>query len=134
MGTGHVHDFNPGISPNGVFWTDHIPRGSVEFDLGAVTASMRVTNFAIPDILPPAPTVPAVVTMDIEWSGLRADVTVTDLVNGFAGRYRECNATVDWTATEATFGFTSDGNEVTRYAAIGRERNGRFFHGEQDLD
>jgi len=132
VGTGHIHDFNPGISPNGVFWTDHVPRSSVQFDLGAVTASLRVTNFAIPDTIP-VPTVGAIVTMDIEWSGLTAEVKVKDQVNGFAGSYRECHATINWTATEPNFGFTSDGNEVTRYAAIGRERNGEFFRG-QDPD
>jgi hypothetical protein len=132
VGTGHIHDFNPGISPNGVFWTDHIPRSSVQFDLGAVTASLRVTNFAIPDTIP-VPTVGAILTMDLEWRGLTAEVKVKDLVNGFAGSYRECHATVNWTAMESNFGFTSDGNEVTRYAAIGRERNGEFFRG-QDPD
>ncbi len=100
MGTGHIHDFNPGISPNGVFWTDHVPRSSVQFDLGAVTASLRVTNFAIPDTIP-VPTVGAIVTMDIEWSGLTAEVKVKDLVNGFAGSYRECHATINWTATRS---------------------------------
>jgi hypothetical protein len=104
----------------------------VQFDLGAVTASLRVTNFAIPDTIP-VPTVGAILTMDLEWRGLTAEVKVRDLVNGFAGSYRECHATVNWTAMESNFGFTSDGNEVTRYAAIGRERNGQFFRG-QDPD
>ena len=129
MGQGHIHDFNPRVATNGVFWTTPIPPESLTFDLGRVTASLRLENVSIPDTIPD---VPSTVSLDMEWSGKTARVTVEDLVNGFAGNYRECRATIAWSAKEAGFSFVSDaaGTSVTRFAELGRERNGRFFQGE----
>ncbi len=67
-----------------------------------------------------------------EWSGETAALKVKDLVNGYAGEYHECSATIQWTAQEAGFMFVSDpaSTSATRFAEIGRERNGKFFGGE----
>jgi hypothetical protein len=132
VGQGHIHDFNPGIPASGpsagLFWTAHIPADSVRFDLGSVTASWRVQAFPLPDTIP-APPLQATVSMDVEWQGKTAEVQVRDLVNGFAGSYSECAATVQWSAQEPGFSFVSDpsGTSKTTFAALGRERNGVFF-------
>jgi len=103
---------------------------SVEIDLGRTTASFQLKNFALLDTIP---NVAATVSLSMEWRGERAEVEVKDLVNGFAGRYRECAATVQWSGEEAGFIFTSDpaGSSVTRFAEIGRERNGIFMEGDR---
>jgi hypothetical protein len=129
VGQGHIHDFNPGIAPSGLFWTARIPVGSVDIDLGRVRASLRLTDFSTGDTIPgPAP-VPATITLDMQWSGATADIEVRDLVHGFAGEYHECHATISWSAEESGFSFVSApaDTSVTRFAEIGRERNGRFF-------
>lgn len=129
MGQGHIHDYNPMIAANGVFWTAPIPAQSVTVDLGRVTASLHLVNFPLTDTIP---NVPATVTLDMEWSGKTAHVAVEDMVNGFAGDYRECRATIAWSASGGGFSFASDAaaTSVTRFAELGRERNGRFFPGE----
>ena len=128
MGQGHIHDFNPGVAPSGLFWTAHVPVGSVEIDLGRTTASFQLKDFALLDTIP---NVAATVSLSMEWHGERAEVEVKDLVNGFAGSYRECSATIQWAAQEAGFSFVSDpaSTSSTRFAEIGRERNGVFFQG-----
>lgn len=127
MGQGHIHDFNPLIAPNGLFWTTAIPAESVAFDIGKPSASLHLANLSLTDTIP---NVPATVSLDMQWSGKTARVTVEDPVNGFAGDYRECSATIAWSAVEAGFSFASDpaATSVTKFAELGRERNGRFFH------
>jgi len=129
VGQGHIHDFNPGIAPSGLFWTAHVPVSSVEIDFGRTTASFRLKDFALLDTIP---NVGAVVSLSMEWHGERAEIKVRDLVNGFAGSYRECSATIQWSGEEAGFSFVSDpaGSSVTRFAEIGRERNGIFMRGD----
>ena len=126
MGQGHINDFNPGIAPSGLFWTSHVPVSSVQTDLGRTTASFQLKDFALLDTIP---NVPATVSLSMEWRAERAEIEVKDLVNGFAGSYRECSATIQWSAEQTGFSFVSDpaGTSVTRFAEIGRERNGIFM-------
>jgi len=132
VGQGHIHDFNAGIPPSGLFWTAPVPLSSVEIDLGRVRASFHVANFALLDTIP-SPNPAATVSFDMEWSVKTADLKVRDFVNGFGGDYRECSATIAWTAQEPGFTFASDpaSTSTTRFAEIGRERNGKFFLGDE---
>lgn len=126
MGQGHIHDFNPGVAPDGLFWTAHVPSESIEIDLDQTTASFKVENFALLDTIP---NVPAMISLTMEWHRLGADLQVKDFVRGFAGSYRECSATIEWSGEESGFSFVSDpaSTSATRFAEIGRERNGVFF-------
>ncbi len=128
MGQGHIHDFNPGIAPSGLFWTAHVPMSSIEIDLRRTTASFQLKDFALLDTIP---NVAATVSLSMDWHGKRAEVDVKDLVNGFGGSYQECSATIAWSGEEAGFSFVSDppSTSMTRFAEIGRERNGVFFRG-----
>jgi hypothetical protein len=87
---------------------------------------MALQNFGLEDTIP-SPPVPATVSMVINWSGLTAEVDVRDVVHQFAGHYRECSATCQWSASEAGFSFVSTATTQTRFAELGMERNGRFF-------
>lgn len=75
MGQGHIHDFNPGIAPSGLFWTAHVPVSSVEIDFGRTTASFQLKDFALLDTIP---NVAATVSLSMEWHGERAEIEVKD--------------------------------------------------------
>jgi hypothetical protein len=44
-----IHDFNPGITPKGFFWTVFAPCENVQFDLKAGTASLHVRHLPMKD-------------------------------------------------------------------------------------
>jgi len=130
VGQGHIHDFNPGIAPSGLFWTAPIPPDSVQLNFGQVQAQMALQNFALGDTIPVVtPPTPVTVSMVINWSGQTAELDVKDVVHQFAGHYRECSATCQWSASEAGFSFVSAAasTSVTKFAELGMERNGKFF-------
>jgi hypothetical protein len=42
-----IHDFDPGVAPNGVFWTVPVDRGSVSVHPGDGEATVDVNNLAV---------------------------------------------------------------------------------------
>lgn len=128
MGQGHIHDFDPGIAPNGLFWTVRIPDSSVQVDVAKGTAAWRLTEVPLPDELTD---LPSIVTMAMAWGGDLTPVTLDDSANGFAGTYTECKGMIEWSARQPGFTFASDpaSTTATRFAAIGRERNGVYYNG-----
>jgi hypothetical protein len=132
-----IHDFNPGFVPNGLFWTIRIPDDSVAIDLDEAVASMDLSDLEIRDFftltnaLSGGKSIPAVVSFDINWSGVINRVKVSDETNQFTGNYIEDTATISWSAQESGFTFVSDpaNTSTTVFAEIGKERNGFFFHG-----
>jgi hypothetical protein len=143
VGSNQVHDFNPGTIDSGpakgLFWTMHIPTSDVHVNLGQATATMRVNNADVEDYhtlsnaLLDGPSDPATVSFAIRWQGVKARVDVQDFDLGFTGRFIEDSATVAWSASVPSTGFSfrSDpaATSKTIFAEIGSERNGIFFHG-----
>jgi hypothetical protein len=131
-----IHDFNPGITPSGLFWTIRIPDDSVEIELDEAEASMDLSDLEIEDYhdivnaLMRGPSVPADVSFHVRWRGVKNRVKIRDETNGFTGHYIEDTATIRWSAQEAGFKFVSDpaNTSTTVFAEIGKERNGVFFH------
>ncbi|HET8629016.1 MAG TPA: hypothetical protein VFL91_16460 [Thermomicrobiales bacterium] len=142
MGQNQVHDFNPGVAPDGLFWTMPIHRKSVAFDLDDGTAAFHMTGLAIPDFhdivnaLSANPTTtPGVVSFDVRWHGKpgTTPMRIRDASNGFVGEYLASTATIAWSAHEPAthFRFATDPaatSTTVNTAVIGHERNGRFFH------
>ena len=133
FGADLLHDFHPGIPASGLFWTVVVPPTAVTHDLDSAAASLRLRDLAMPDFIGQTSglsdlSVPATVSMEIVWSGNGVTLSVSDPLNEFDGSYRECAATVQWSAAEDGFRFTSDpdGTSDTRFAQIGRERTGVF--------
>ena len=130
--TSQVHDFNPGITENGVFWTAAIDRGSVKVNLGKGSASLHVADLDVEDYgnvvnaLQDGPSVEASVSFDVSWSGVDERVKIRNKDSGFAGEYIHNEATLSWSASESGFSFTSDPLD-SDFAEIGHERNGVFF-------
>jgi hypothetical protein len=140
-GTQQVHDNEPGIMPNGVFWTIPVPSSAVEMRLGEGTARFHMTNLAITDfhdfansigsVNPPIPTVPVTVTFDVRWQATKPLAQVRDAVNRFVGEFMHSQATIAWSVEEPAqhFRFQSDpaSTSTTVGGVLGRERNGKFF-------
>jgi len=105
-------------------------------NLEAETASLRVENLPVPDFhdvvralqqQPPMAT--AMLSFDIEWSGVLRRLRIENETDGFAGSYVEDKATAEWSAGQDGFKFVSDpaNTSTTVFAEIGHERNGVFF-------
>lgn len=145
-----IHDFNPGVpkppDPSaGLFWTAPIRMSSVAIDLGEATASLHLEDFLTKDFftnrnnwITTIPPVDAIVSYTIRWSGALARVDVVDLENTglttnhrFAGRFIEGTATVEWSVSVPSMGFTFESDPAdtskSQFAEIGHERNGVFF-------
>jgi hypothetical protein len=90
-----IHDFDPGLTPNGVFWTVPVPKNSVYVHPGAGEAAVDVKNlavqdfFSLPNFFTGGASAPAVVSFHIRWSGVTKRVKTRDVANGFAGEFIE---------------------------------------------
>jgi hypothetical protein len=145
-----IHDYNPGISPNGLFWLISAPKDVVDVSPGSGTASLRMVDVPVMDFhdlanaltnghglasppVPPIAPVPATVSFDIEWGGVIERAIVTNENEDFTGQYVRTGATIQWSSKQAGFEFLSESPNPARnlYAVVGHERNGVFFHGRQ---
>lgn len=143
-----IHDFNPGITPEGAFWTVPLAQDSVEVDLGEGEAQMEVKMLEVDDYFnlvnallvqsgqPGNHTpdeIPASVSFRIKWHGARDRFHVENTAQGMEGSFILTDSTVHWTAREAaaggepSFSFRSTSSRNI-FSLLGRERNGRFFH------
>ena len=136
VGTGQVHDFNPGIRDvSHLFWTQPVEGDAVEFDLQEGTASLEVEDLDEEDYhnlknaLMDGPSDPASVSFEMRWKATADTMKVTDPVHRFTGRFRLCDVQIEWTANAPNFHFKSDPAHTTTNvrSVIGRERNGVFF-------
>ena len=142
-----IHDYSPGINPNGLFWVISVPTDVVEVDPGAGTASVHMANVPVMDAhdlanaltggkglasppIPPIAPVQATVSFDIEWGGVIERAIITNENEDFTGEYVRTGATIEWSSSEAGFAFTSEPANPARniYSVVGHERNGVFFH------
>ena len=136
-----IHDLNPGIEPDGLFWTAALPHDSVEVDLEHGFASMKATKVAIDDygnignaLLGGGPAeIPGKVSFSVEWvqSGDPFTIDNTDdpsLGGGFEGKFLPSAAQMEWTARVGDLKFVSDPLVTSSrpFAEIGHEANGVF--------
>ena len=141
------HDFEPGIEPNGLFWTIAVSRGAVEVDPGSGRARLRGRGLAVTDyhdilnaIFGGGPTpVPSHVSFDVRWAGGGHRQRIRDATFGFVGQYVAGPATISFAAEDddGNVLFSSDPQGQYNPApdqggaglpAVGHERNGVFFH------
>jgi hypothetical protein len=73
-----------------------------------------------------SPIAAASVSFDVDWSGVDERVKIRNDSTDFAGEFVRNTATLEWSATQTGFSFTSDPAE-SHFAEIGHERNGVFF-------
>ncbi len=129
-----LHDYEPGIRPNGVFWTVPISPRSVRVDLRRGTASFKLQNYPIRDFhtfeysLTSGSSLPARVSFDIEWLGPTTPFRVDKADQQFRGDFRQGRVTAQWSSRQEGFSFQSAPAHATSsvFAAVGHERNGVF--------
>lgn len=134
VGSGQVHDFNPGIRESGLFWT--LPVSEDVLEIEDETATLAVEDLdqedyhTLGNALHDGPSDPASVSFEMRWKASAPAIQVTDPVHGFMGKYRISTVQIEWTAKAPNFEFVSDpaGSTTNVRSVFGRERNGVFFH------
>jgi hypothetical protein len=136
-----IHDYEPGISPTGVFWTVPVPKQAVIVHPGSGRAVLQMTTMPIKDYFDffnsltlAVPPEDAVVSFRVEWNVTGPWQTVDNPEEDFTFTFRESTApdgaSIVWSAWNAGgFSFQSDpaNTSVNLYANLGRERNGVFY-------
>jgi hypothetical protein len=146
-----IHDYNPHIDSNDVFWTIPLESDAVEVDFDDGRARLSVTGqevfddhdvansltsglglpgdlgFPYPFIAPVMP-VRATVSFELEWSGPADAAEIDNKAQGFKGKFLQTGATIKWSATQDGFRFQSEPPEssMNLFAVLGRELNGVF--------
>ena len=144
-----IHDYNPHIESNGLFWTVPVASEAVEVDFDDARATLQVKGLNVFDDhdlgnsltsglgLPAehgfpfiAPVFPrhALVSFELEWSGLLAAMDIDNVAQGFKGSFLQTGATIKWSASQDGFQFESEAPNPARnlFAVIGHEKNGIF--------
>lgn len=125
----------PGIQPNGLFWTIQIPRRS--FQAKGNRARLTLNDFPLVETFEFAGqhAVPATVSIDLEWistSGRRArgkgsDVP-PDAPGAFLGQFADASCTGSVSGKRMGFAFESGPLDASGfYASMGHERNGAWL-------
>ncbi len=130
-----IHDFSPGVSETGLFWTVPVAPETVVFDDALDSVSLRIPSLDMPDAfnlansLAEGPTVPGNVAFEVVWTATGAAKSVRSDAHGFAGEFRDAQATVAWTGRTPNTRYQSDPAEGSKtvFARVGRERNGVFL-------
>jgi hypothetical protein len=132
-----VHDFNPGVTQNGVFWTTVLSGDSVQVDLDAGTASLEVHNLPQKDYHDFENAILAngdkprmgMVSFRVEWTA-ESDVQQYDLAEQrYRGDMRFSAAQMAWTGSVGDYVFESApiGTSAADFAQLGYESNGFFY-------
>ena len=135
VGSEQIHDLNPGILENGLFWIVEVPPSSVEFNFAGGKARMSREGMGIEDYhdlvnaLADGPSKRAEMSFDCRWSDPTSTVPITNTGQHFKGTFKLTSATIEWSARQAGFEFHSEPAVMSAalYAEIGHEQNGSFF-------
>ncbi|HEU5450271.1 MAG TPA: hypothetical protein VFW57_14820 [Acidimicrobiia bacterium] len=130
-----IHDFSPGVSETGLFWTVPVAPETVVFDDALDSVSLRIPSLDMPDAfnlgnsLAEGPTVPGNVGFEVVWTATGPAAPVRSDAHGFAGEFRKARATVAWSGRTQYSRYESDPAEGSKtvFAYVGRERNGVFL-------
>jgi hypothetical protein len=130
-----IHDFNPGITESGLFWTIAIPESSISVNFAAGKASFQASDIDVEDYhdvvnaLTDGPSVPGTVSWDIRWSHALGRTKIRNVENDFAGDFVQTVAQTVWSGETATARFVSDpaATSLNEFSLLAHERNGSFF-------
>ena len=132
-----VHDFNPGITQNGVFWTTVVSSSDVQVDLGAGRATLQVDDIAQKDYFDfenamlgnGATPRQGRVSFRVEWTATGPPNVVDDPAQRFRGTVRAATAQMEWSGRSGDFEFQSTAlaDSVSDAAQLGSARNGSYY-------
>jgi len=140
-----VHDFNPGITPNGVFWIVPIPDDAVQIRDDGETMTIHLVNVPVVDqgSFPAGTgTTPALVSFDVTYQKFGSPRLVrpatTDPLSPFAWAGEMWMATNSGTFSvayadssfSATGSFSSNFLPAGNFGELGTERNGSYVERE----
>ena len=125
----------PGIQPNGLFWTTQIPQKA--FWSGQRFAGLGLSDRPLVETFEfgGANTVPATASMDLKWRRTSAEqargegtAVDPDHPSAFEGSFADAICTGSVSAERLGFSFESSNLTSTGYyASIGTERNGAWL-------
>lgn len=130
-----IHDFNPGIAANGLFWTSEIDPGDVAAHPGNGSAAMAVGGLASRDYhdlvnaITGGSFLPALISFRIEWTGSSAKHHFHDTASGFDADVVFNSAKAWWSGetSEALYVADDIATSASLFAEVGHERNGVYF-------
>jgi len=140
LGGAQIHDFNPGIRQDGLFWSTVLDPEDVQVDLAAGIATVEVDDFHTNDYGdfenaitgddgPPAP---AIVSFKVQWTGTGALVPRNNAAQQFRGNFYDFPNTV----AQIEYRIRTDDLDIvsaplaastTAAAEFGQESNGSFY-------
>ena len=136
-GTPQIHDFNPGIRNDGLFWTIVIDPEAVEVDLAAGTATFEMEDLHIKDYGnlengitgDGAPPVPAIVSFKVQWTAGGAVNLFNNAAQKYRGDFRYADAAIEYQIRTGDFDIVSAplADSTTFVAQLGQESNGSFY-------
>ena len=131
------HNFNPGITQNGLFWTAVVPADTVEVDLDAGTATLAVHDLHMKDYLTfensiflnLGQPIPAVVSFKVVWNAVGGVNVFNNAAQQFRGEFRDASAHIEYSGRAGVFEFQSAplASSTTDAAELGEESNGAFY-------
>jgi len=137
MGGAQIHDFNPGITQSGLFWTTVAPADSVQVNLNAGTATLELDLEHMKDFFNlenalvggGARPNPAIVSFKVQWTSVGPAIQFDNAAQSFRGTFRNAMAQMEWTARSGDFEFESAplATSTTDAAELGQESNGSFY-------
>lgn len=135
-----IHDYDPGITSSGLFWTIAFPDDSVGFEFEDAEAEFKSSNLAIADygnilngLFHSALPAPGKVSFDIRWSGATNKGTFTNAGQRFTMDFVQTGAHISWHGSTGGDTFhTTGGTQRVGFAQLARQRSGVFFDDEED--
>ena len=136
--TQEVHDWEPGIADNGLFWTIPIAPGWVDIDPATGSARFVGRNLPVPDFhdffnaVAGGDSIPSRVDFEVTWTGTGDPQHIVDTTFGFVGDYVQAGATITFTArqdgSDVVYRNDEDVSAQSSPAppVVGTERNGHF--------
>lgn len=133
-----IHDYDPGITSSGLFWTVAFPDDSVDADMEDAEARFKSSNLTIADygtiingLFHGSPPAAGKVSFDIRWSGATSRGTFTDSGKRFTMDFVQTGAHISWHGKTGSDTFhTTDGAQRVNFAQIAQSRSGVFFDQE----
>jgi hypothetical protein len=137
LGNQQIHDFNPGITQTGLFWTSIVRHSNVRVDLNNGRATLEVSNLHMQDFFDlenaviggKGQPVPVVVSYRVEWTATGAATAFDNPDQQYRGQLSTAAAQMEWSARTPQFEFVSAPIETstTDAALLGQESNGAFY-------
>jgi len=130
-----MHDINPGIAPNGLFWTVPMPEQALTLSPDGLSAAVRLRDFPVLDQpkfgVSTVPTYAARLDLDMSWQAHGSAMGVTNPAHTYRLRFHLATARIAMRITVPQTGFTfiSDPAETSQtiFAMLGHDQNGLFF-------